>query len=138
MAYYSYRTVIRNFNCKIGYACHRNSELQKESIRVDIVLVILNARSAATFHATDEKIVITQSMIRDERDIALRIHISLLATSSFPSPMLYIVEFHRTRSEYGPIATLHTIQLYIPSKIWHKRAYWQLLFLQIIVHFLFS
>lgn len=85
-------------------------------IQVDIVLVILSARSAVTFHATDEKTVITQSMIRDEQNVALRIHISSLATSSVSSPVLYIAEFHRTRSECGPIATPHTIQLYILQK----------------------
>lgn len=79
---YRYRTIIRNSNCKIGYTRHRSSEPQKESIHVDIVLVILivSARSAVTFHATDEKTVITQPMIRDELDVALRIHISSLAT----------------------------------------------------------
>lgn len=82
---YRYRSIIRNSNCKIGYTRHRSSKSrkpQKESIRVDIVLVslIVSARSAVTFHATDEKTVITQPMIRDELDVALRIHISSLAT----------------------------------------------------------
>lgn len=50
---------------------------------MDIVLVnivlIVDARSAVMFHATDEKTV-SRNSIRDERNVALRIHIFSLLT----------------------------------------------------------
>lgn len=113
--YRRYRSIIRN--SKIGYARHRSSEPQKESLSVWTSFSLYPHRrreiATATFHATDEKTVSRNPMnVMNGTSHCAYIYISSLATVGFHR-RCYTLRSFTGRGRNAARLRLRTIQLYI-------------------------